>query len=288
MSPLDTLFSTIVVSIWGVNFVVMKLGAAQLPPFLLSTIRFTIVAAAIVPFRRLPRHHWRLVLALALVLGVGHFGLLLVAASGLDAATTAIGIQLCVPFSAMVGAIVYKERLGPSGWLGIALGMAGVVLLAGEPTHPSAPHIALVVTAAMAWAWANVIVKRIGPIDSLTLNGWTALFSVPLLAVMSLIFEHGQIQAVQNSNWHGWGAVAFTAGASSLIAYTLWYRLIARNPMSRVVPFTLLGPVIGVFCGAFLLGEPLHWQKLLGGAMTILGVAVVQFRPFNRKPKTEP
>lgn len=279
MSPLDTLLSTIVVAIWGVNFVFMKLGTGELPPFLLSALRFALVAAVIVPFRPLPRRHWRLVLALAVVLGVGHFGLLLAAASGLDAATTAIGIQLCVPFSAMVGSLVYRERLGRAGWAGLSLGMAGVVLLAGEPSHPSPPHIALVVIAAFAWAWSNVIVKRIGPIDSLTLNGWTALFSMPLLAGMSLLFEQGQVQAVAKAGWHGWGAVLFTAGASSLVAYTLWYRLIGRNPMSRVVPFTLLGPVIGVACGALLLGEPLHWQKLLGGALTILGVAVVQFRP---------
>ncbi|HVI50863.1 MAG TPA: EamA family transporter [Candidatus Sulfotelmatobacter sp.] len=279
MSPLDTLLSTVVVAIWGVNFVFMKLGTTELPPFLLSTMRFCLVAAMIVPFRPLPRRRWPLVLALAVVLGVGHFGLLLCAASGLDAASTAIGIQLCVPFSAMVGAMVYRERLGRAGWIGLILGMTGVVLLAGEPTHPSPPHLLLVAAAAMAWAWSNVLVKRIGPIDSLTLNGWTALFSIPPLAAMSLAFEHGQVEAVATAGWHGWSALAFTAGASSLIAYTLWYRLIARNPMNRVVPFTLLGPVIGVISGALLLSEPLHWLKLLGGALTILGVAVVQFRP---------
>lgn len=282
MSPLDTLLSTVVVAIWGVNFVFMKLGTTELPPFLLSALRFTLVAAVIVPFRPLPRRYWRLVLGLAVVLGVGHFGLLLTAASGLDAASTAIGIQLCVPFSAMVGSIVYKERLGRWGWVGLILGMTGVVLLAGEPTHPSPPHLLLVVVAAMAWAWSNVIVKRIGPIDSLTLNGWTALFSMPLLAGMSLIFEQGQIEAISNAGWHGWSAVAFTAGASSLIAYTIWYRLISRNPMSHVVPFTLLGPVIGVLCGTLLLGEPLHWLKLVGGAVTVLGVAVIQLRPSTK------
>lgn len=284
MSPLDTLFSSIVVTIWGVNFVVMKLGTNQFPPFLLTALRFAIVAAVIVPFRPLPRPLWGWVMALAMVLGVGHFGLLCAAASGLDAATSAIGIQLCVPFSAMVGALIYKERLGPSGWAGLMLGMAGIVLLAGEPTHPSLPHLILVISASMAWAWSHVVVKRIGPIDGLTLNGWTALFAMPVLALLSLVFESGQGQAVAQADWRGWAALAFITGASSLIAYTLWYRLIGRNPMNKVVPFTLLGPVIGVACGALMLGEPLHWQKLLGGALTILGVAVVQFRP-TPKPK---
>jgi O-acetylserine/cysteine efflux transporter len=287
MNLRDTLLTTIVVVIWGVNFVVVKLGVQELPPLLLTGIRFACVAAVAAPFFRLPQGKLPLVIGLSALLGVGHFGLLFVGITGLDAATAAITIQLCVPFSAIVAALVYRERLGWAGALGMTLSLFGVALLAGEPTRPDLLSLALVAAAAMAWAWSNVLVKKIGPINGLALNGWMALFAAPQLILLSAIFEHGQVQAIRHAGWAGWGAVAFTAGAASLTAYTLWYRLIARHPVNRVVPFTLLGPVIGVAAGVMVLGEPLGWHKLVGGALTIAGVAIVQFRP-SPAPKDQP
>jgi len=279
MSPRDVLLASIVVVIWGVNFIVVKLGTAELPPFLLSSLRFILVAALVCPFRRLPRAILGKTALLALTLGVGHFGLLFCGIRLLDTASAAITIQLGVPFSALIGALALKEHPGWHGMTGIALAFAGVALLAGEPTQPSLAGIAIVVMAALDWALANLLIKKIGPVDSLALNGWTALFSVPMLLSMSLIFEHDQIGAIQAAGWAGWGAMAYTAFGASLVAYTLWYSLIARLPMSQVVPFTLLGPVISVACGVLLLGESLSWHKLAGGVLTVLGVAVVQFKP---------
>ncbi|MBX9635788.1 MAG: EamA family transporter, partial [Magnetospirillum sp.] len=74
----------------------------------------------------------------------------------------------------------------------------------------------------------------------------------------------------------------------SLVAYSLWYRLLARHSMNQIVPITLLGPVVGVASGVMLLGEPLSWQKLVGGAITIAGVAVVQLIGGSLPPAEEP
>ncbi len=278
MNAKDAGLATIVVTVWGINFVAAKLGTRELPPLLFTAIRFAFVALAVIPFFPRPRGQLRLIGLLSLVLGVGHFGILYVGIKGLDAATAAIALQLCMPFSALVAAVAYGERLGPRGLSGMVLALAGVVLLAGEPHRPDLLSLGLVVFAALAWALSNLVVKRLGPIRPLLLNGWTCLFAVPPLLLLSALVEHGQIDALRNAGWTAWGAMAFTVVAASLVAYTLWYRLIARQPINRVVPFTLLNPVIGVASGVLALGEPLSWQKLVGGALTLAGVAVIQLR----------
>lgn len=282
MNARDTLLATIVVVVWGINFVAAKIGTHEFPPLLFTALRFGVVALAVVPFCPRPKGRMGLVALLSLVLGVGHFGILFVSMRGLDAATAAIVLQLCVPFASLVAALVYKERLGRDGTAGMALAFIGVALLAGEPGRPNLWSLGLAVAASMAWAWSNVVVKRIGSIDPLILNGWVCLLAIPQLLVLSLLTEHGQMESLPHATWMGWGAVAFTAVVSSLVAYTLWYRLIARLPVNDVVPFTLLSPVIGVASGVMLLGEPLGLHKLAGGALTILGVAIVQFRPWKR------
>jgi O-acetylserine/cysteine efflux transporter len=276
MSAIDTFFSSIVVVVWGLNFVAVKLGTHVMPPFLLTAMRFTMVAALTVPFFRVPRKKLGLILLLSALMGSAHFGLFFYGMKALDAATTAIIIQLTVPFASIVAAVVYKERLGRLGVFGMTLAFVGVALLAGEPQRPDPLSIALEVVAAAAWALSNVVIRKIGPINPLALNGWMGAFAAPQLIVLSYIFEDGQIPALEQAGWLGWSAVSYTAIASSLIGYSLWYRLIARNPLNKVVPFTLLNPIVGVIGGVTILGEPLGWHKVVGGLLTILGVAVIQ------------
>lgn len=202
---------------------------------------------------------------------------------GVDAATAAIAIQLQVPFSALLAGIFFGDRLGWRRGLGMALAFGGVALLVGEPTLPQPLPLLLVIGAAFAWAAAQVVVKRLGPVDPLALNGAMALLAAPQLLVLSLLLEQGQIDSLVQPLWPGWAAMAYVVVGSSLIAYSLWYRLISTHDINRIVPFTLLAPMIGVLSGVLVLDEPFTWQKAVGGALTILGVAVVQIRSLRKR-----
>ena len=75
-----------------------------------------------------------------------------------------------------------------------------------------------------------------------------------------------------------WAAVlTFSLGGFAL-AYTIWYGLLRRHPMDRVVPFMLLMPVIGVAFSAVALGERPSPQELAGGAVILVGLALVVLR----------
>lgn len=268
----------------------MKTALGALPPFLLTALRFALVGLVLAPFHRPNRAQLPAIAAIALVLGCGHFGLLFLALSGMDAASTAIVTQLGVPFSALLAWAVFGEKLGAARGLGLVLAFTGVTLLAGEPSLPHWAPLAIGVASMACWALSNVQVKRLGSIPPLALNGWMSLFAAPMLLVLSLLTEHGQTQALTTAaaTPKVMLGVAYTVIASSLVAYTLWYQLLARHPMNRVVPVTLLGPVIGVAAGVLVLGEPLGWHKLVGGALTVAGVAVVQLLGGVVPPKDEP
>jgi O-acetylserine/cysteine efflux transporter len=287
----DWLAALAVITLWGLNFIAVKTALATLPPFLLTAIRFAGVALALAPFFRPRRDQIAGIVALALVLGVGHFGLLFLGLSGMDAATAAIVTQLGTPFSALLAWLAFGETLSPARTLGLALAFAGIAVLAGEPSLPNLLPLLVAIAAMMAWAVSNVQVKRLGAIDPLALNGWMALFAAPMLLGVSLAAEDHQMAAITRAatEWPVMAGLAYTVLASSLIAYTLWYRLLARHAMNRVVPITMLGPVIGVAGGVLMLGEPLTWQKLVGGAIALAGVAVMQLiggvRPSPEKPE---
>ena len=277
-SVLDAAAVLAVIFIWGFNFIIGKIGVMQVPPLLLTGLRFALVAALLIPFLHWPAGRGWLVLAISVVLGGLHFGLMFAGLSGIDAGPAAIAIQLTVPFSAGLAAVFYGERLGRWQMLGMLVAFAGIWMLAGAPAErPSPLHLLMVVAAAFAWAVANVLIKRLGPINVFTLNGWVALLACPQVLLASLLLERGQLQSLVSADWRPWAAVLYMAVFSSIVAYGLWYWLIERHEMNRVVPFTLLSPVLAVLLAVPVLDETLTPPVVIGGAVTLAGVAMIQF-----------
>jgi O-acetylserine/cysteine efflux transporter len=290
LSLADSLAALAVVTFWGLNFVAAKVAVTAIPPFMVMTLRFTGVALLLTPFTWPRRDQWRLFLVLAVVLGVGHFSLLFFALHYLDAASQAVIVQLGVPFSVLLAWVVLGERPDRRRLAGLALAFGGVILLAGRSRRIEqdwAPML-VAVTATLMWAAANIVVKRLGPVSPITLNGWVSALAAPMVLTLSLLFEHGQGAALRAAGWQAWAGVAFSTLGSSVVAYTLWYRLLSRHPVSRVVPFTLLAPVIGFTAGVTVLGEAAGPGKVIGGLVTLAGVAIIELWPERSRTKGIP
>ncbi|MGE5504520.1 MAG: EamA family transporter, partial [Actinomycetota bacterium] len=110
LPPSDIAAALAVVVIWGLNFVAGKLALAQLPPLLVTGIRFVGVAVVLAPLFRPRRDQLPGLVLLAALLGVGHFGLLFVGLDGLDAAAAAVLVQLGVPFSVLLAWVWFGDR----------------------------------------------------------------------------------------------------------------------------------------------------------------------------------
>ena len=143
--------------------------------------------------------------------------------------------------------MVYGERMGWLQLAGMAVAFVGVYVLAGDPTQRPDPfYFLLVVLGAFAWAVANILIKRLGRISPFVLNAWVAVIGAPILFSASAVLEDGQLQAIANAGWRGWGTVLFMAVGASITAYGLWYHLLGKHQLNRIVPLTLLAPVLAV------------------------------------------
>jgi O-acetylserine/cysteine efflux transporter len=287
MKPLDWVAAFAVILIWAFNFVAGKVGVTQIPPLFLLGLRFGLVALLLVGFLRAPGKPWRQIVALSVVLGGLHFGLMFTGLGGVDAGPAAIAIQLAVPFSALLAWVVYGERMGRAQLAGLLIAFVGVYILAGEPaTSPSIPHFLLVVGGAFAWSVANILIKRLGAINGFVLNAWLAVLATPQLFVASMLTETGHLQALQGADWRAWGAIVYMALGASITAYGLWYYLIGKYEVNRLVPLMLLSPVLAVLLAVLFLGEPLTLRIIFGGAITLAGVAMIELLKPRPGPAT--
>lgn len=277
----------LIMLVWGANFVVAKLGLQELPPLLLTGLRFALVAALLVWFAPPPRGYLPSILALSVTLGSLHFALMFSGLTRIDASVAAIAIQLQVPFAALLAAFFFDDRLGWRRAGGMVLAFVGIVLIVGEPrVGAELPYLLMVIAASFVWAVGNIQVRRLEQVDGLTLNAWISLFSAPQLILLSLLLEDGQLAALEAAGWRGWGSIAYMTVIVTIVGYGLWYRMVARYPTNQTMPFTLLAPVFGVLSGVLALGEPLTWQIVLGGLATVGGVGIIVLRrPKLAKPE---
>ena len=284
MKPFDLFLALLVMLIWGINFVVAKFGLAELPAVLLMAMRFGAVALFLVPFVKVPRGRLKRIALLSFSLGTVHYAFMFSGMARLDAGTTAILTQLQVPFSALIAAILYGEKLGWVRAIGMAVAFAGVAIMMGEPRLTSdLVAVGFVIFATLVWALANIQIKELGPVDGFSLNAYLGLFAAPQLFITSLLLESDHRIKLAEADWTMvLFAVFYLAVMVQIVSYAIWYRLLRLYPVNQVMPITLLCPVLGVLSGVVLLDEVLTWPIVIGSVATLAGVAIIML--WRRAP----
>lgn len=267
-------------AIWGFNLVAIKAGVDRFPPVFVGFLRFLIVGLVVLPWLRLRRGEMRWLLIAAIFSGGLQFAIMYtgVALSG-NMSSVAIAGQLGVPFATLLSVILLGERIRWRRSAGIALSFAGIVVLGFNPVvFRSWQGLALVVLGAFIGAIGLVAIKRVRNLNALELQAWLAWGSLPVFLALSLWLEDGQMESLRHIDLIGAAAVLYSALFASLFAHTAYFALIHRYPVSSVAPLTVLAPVFSVGFAILFLGDVLDWRMVVGGVMTLSGVAVIVMR----------
>jgi O-acetylserine/cysteine efflux transporter len=273
--------------LWGYQFVVIKVGVQAFPPLFFLGLRFIAIALLLVPFVKTPsRAEFGPIAVISVFMGGLNFGLFYIGMRLGSGSMSAVAYQLATPFTVLLAWPLLAERPSVVTSSGVLLAFLGVVVLAaGTDRSGSAASLLLVVGAAFAFAIANVLTKRHGPFDPLMLTGWSSLFTVPQVMVMSLVLEHGQWRTLFTAGEVGWMALAYTIFIGGIAGFGLWFWLIARCSMDRVAPFGLLLPVFALISSVLFLGERVTPTLIAGGLLAVSGVAVTQMQSiFSPRP----
>lgn len=289
MKPGDLLLALLANAAWSVNFLAGKAGVEHFPPLLFSALRFTVLLLLLLPWLRWQPGKMRQVLQISGVLGVLHFSLIFIGldASG-DIASVAIAAQLYVPFSALLAVVWLGERLDRRRVAGITAAFAGVLVIGLDPTvfaHLDA--LAWIVGAALAMAVATILMRRLSGVGVFTLQAWIGAVATPSLLLMSLLLEQGQVEALHTAGWFDFALPVYSAIGASLVGHGIVYHLLTRYPVSLITPLLLLAPVLAVLLGVLFWGDQPTWKLLLGGLMTLIGVAIVTTKT-PKPPVTDP
>ena len=269
--------------VWGVNWPVMKLGVSDFPALTFRALSLWLGVPVLalglvvmkVPFR-IPRTHWRELFWLALTNMFIWHGLIILAVKSLSSGRAAIlGYSMPI-FSAVLGALVFGNRLLPRAWVGVAAASVGVMLLlwhelANLSGNPEGVALALV--AAATWALGTHLLRRTSmPVPTLTISFWMTALTTLVMTILCILFEQSQWKMPPPSTL---GPILFNGVLIFGFAHATWFYLARALPPVASTLSVMFIPILGVFSGAWWLGEVLHWQDWAAIFLMVVAIASV-------------
>jgi O-acetylserine/cysteine efflux transporter len=267
-----------VAAIWGIAFVVSKIGLESFSPPQLTALRFMVGAVAAIVLPPPPISRTSLVL-IGLTMFTGQFLLQFFGiANGMPAGLTAVVVQTQALFTVLFAAVIIGDRPTHQQIAGMTTALLGLALIALTlGTGATVTGFALTLGSAVSWAIGNVLVKRLPKVDMLRLIVWASLVPPLPAIVISLATDGPQsvLTAIPNASWLELAAPVYLGLFASVLAYAVWGRLLQQYSTGAVAPFALLAPIVGAAISAVVFGERFGAARLAGMGLMLLGVAIV-------------
>jgi drug/metabolite transporter (DMT)-like permease len=280
--------ATLAVSFWGASFIATKVALQDIEPVTVVWLRFAmglaimLVAVLLRKQFRLPARRDLGYFALLGFIGITfHQWLQSTGLQTAQAATTAWIVATTPVFMALLGWLVLREKLSLLQASGIFLAGLGVLLVVtrGDLAAISAgqfgaPGDLLILISAPNWAVFSVLSRR-GLQEHSASRMMLYVMGFGWLFTTVLFLSGPGFADISRLTTNGWLGIAFLGIFASGLAYIYWYDSLQALPASRVGAFLYLEPLVAVVVAALILDEPLLLVSLLGGAVILTGVWMV-------------
>ncbi|MFN6985527.1 MAG: EamA family transporter, partial [Rhizobium oryzihabitans] len=228
------LLALITVFLWGFNFVVIKVGVADMPPLFLTGVRYLFAAVPLIFFLPKPNVPWRHMIVYGMAMGFVQFGLLYPAIKlGLPAGLASLVMQSQAFFTLALAVVFLGERPLPSQIIGAIVAFGGLAVIGLERmTAAALIPLLMGVGSAIAWACGNIVNRRIGQVNAVSFVAWTSLVPVLPLILLSLVVEgpdaiaEGLLNATPTMAF----VVIYMAYGATIVGAGIWSYLLLRYP----------------------------------------------------------
>lgn len=274
---------------WGSTYLGIRLAVDRIPPILLAGARFTISGWLLLLFCRLSgrrvavtrQHFWKLA-ALGLILLAFSNAVLAWAEQYVPTGLTALLVSIVPIWFLLIERFVVTsgDRITRGAVAGIALGVAGIFVLFWPrlaATHAmgwwEVAASASLLGSSFTWALGSVLARRWQlPVDPLVASGWQmAVAGTVNTALGMALGQH------HRTTWDATlvAAIMYLVVFGSWVGYSAYVWLLRHVPTAKVATYAYVNPIVAVFLGWLVLGEPVDRYLLAGAAIIVPAVALV-------------
>lgn len=264
--------------IWGSTYLAIKFGIESFPPFLMAGLRFVIAGIILYVVMRLmgspnpTRKQWLAATAIGILLPAIGNGTVSYVQQTISSSVAALSIATAPIWMAIFSSI-WGHHISRQEWLGIAIGLCGIVLLnIGGSLHGDYTSAALLIFAAASWSFGSVWSKHLdtplglmAPASQMLMGG---------IALMIFSAFQGETYPIVISA-KSWGAMLFLVVLGSLVAYSA-YQYLLKNVRPLVASSnTFVNPVVAFAVGIWFANETVTKTEYAALMVILVGVFLV-------------
>ena len=286
MTIKDSLIASLVPIFLGFGFVIAKPAMDDFPPILLMGLRFTFAASILIWWFPVPKGYLVKIFIASLVANTIQYSVTYSGLNLIDASAAVLLVQTEVPFGVLFAYFMLKEKPTIRSLIGIFVAFIGVYILIGSPSLDGKfLGIFLTILGSGIWALGQVLVKPLSKeLNSLTLVAWLALFSGPILILLSNIFDGNSLNYIKSANMDSWIIAIYLGFFMQPVTYGSFYYVLKNNPLYKVLPIVTMGiPLTGLLAAILLLKESPTTELYLGGSIILFGVILIVYTKKGEK-----
>jgi O-acetylserine/cysteine efflux transporter len=277
MNPKTLLLALVAPFCWGTGLAMAKPAVTHFPPlFMMLLVYSGIAVIMLITVRDRIKTPWRSLLLISAFSVTIQGAFVFWGLRGVEATTANLVLQTQVPMAVFLGWLVAGEELNLRKILGTMIAIVGVAIVIGLPEQrPALLPVTLIILGGFFWAFGQVLARKLSQDSGIVLLKANALMGIPQLILATAIFETGQWHSITSAGSIEWATLAFVGFVGFYLAYIAWFSLLRRCRMDEAAPFVLLMTPIGLLTAVIVLGERMSGAQLLGAAVLLLGLAIV-------------
>ena len=264
--------------IWGSTYLAIKFGIESFPPFMMAGLRFVVAGIILYTVMRFlgssnpTAKQWRAATVIGILLPAVGNGTVTYVQQTISSSVAALSIATAPIWMAIFSSF-WGHHISRQEWLGIAIGLCGIVLLnIGGSLHGDYTSAALLIFAAASWSFGSVWSKHLD-LPSGLMAPASQMFMGGIALMIASAVNHEHYPNVISAK--SWGAMAFLVVLGSLVAYSA-YQFLLKNVRTLVASSnTFINPVVAFIVGIWFADETVTKAEYTALAVILVGVFLV-------------
>jgi len=280
---------------WGSTYLAIRFAIETLPPLVMGGVRFFVagvilyVAARWFTGIRPTTRHWRDAAIVGCFLVVGGNGGVTLAERTVPSSVAALVVAITPLWMVLADWMRGGQRPGMISWLGLVLGLCGVVFIVAPTEAQPLQHgdvlgIVCLLGASVSWAygsiWSRTASRPASPFLTVGMQMAAGGLALALVGVLRGELASFDVSAISTRSALAWLHL-LVAGA--LIGFTAYVWLLQVSTPARVSTYAYVNPVIAVLLGVWLGKEPLAANTLTGAVLVVLSVIIILRAPARSR-----
>jgi O-acetylserine/cysteine efflux transporter len=191
--------------------------------------------------------------------------------------------ELNVPFSILLGALFLKEKILLKDCIGILIAITGVAWIAENcfTDFNLTNSTILIIIASFLYACYNLLTKKMSHYNILSFLSQLSLVTAICFFASSFLYE--DLPRVSEIKLAAIFSILYSSIICTVMGFYIWFYLLSKYPLGKIVPFTLLSPIFGCLMGVLIFNEKLNLNTILSAILIIIGITLIELKNDRKK-----